>query len=54
MNTKGIIFDLDGTLWDASAQVLPAWNSVLKRHSEFDKQITIDDMRGFMGKTINI
>ncbi|MBU3129936.1 HAD family hydrolase [Clostridium tagluense] len=54
MNKKGIIFDLDGTLWDASTQVVPAWNIVLKRHSELDKQITIDDMRGFMGKRIEV
>lgn len=53
-NYKGIIFDLDGTLWDASTQVVPAWNIELNRHSELDKQITIDDMRGFMGKTIDV
>lgn len=53
MSKKGIIFDLDGTLWDASKQVVPAWNIVLKRHSELDKQITIADMQGFMGKTID-
>jgi len=54
MNKKGIIFDLDGTLWDASAQVVPAWNIALNRHSEIDKQITIDEMRSFMGKTIDV
>ena len=54
MNRKGIIFDLDGTLWNASTQVVPAWNSVFNRHSEIDKQITIDDMKGFMGKTIDV
>ena len=54
MNKKGIIFDLDGTLWDASRQVVPAWNIALNRHSELDKQITIDDMRGFMGKPIDV
>lgn len=54
MSKKGIIFDLDGTLWDASTQVVPAWNIVLKRHSELDKQITIEDMRGFMGKRIEV
>ncbi|GAA0077650.1 hypothetical protein UT300005_20280 [Clostridium sp. CTA-5] len=54
MNKKGIIFDLDGTLWDASTQVVPVWNIALKRHSQLDKQITLDDMRGFMGKTIDV
>jgi len=54
MNQKGIIFDLDGTLWDASTQVVPAWNIALNRHSELGKQITIDNMRGFMGKTIDV
>ncbi len=52
MSKKGIIFDLDGTLWDASKQVVPAWNIVLNRHRELEKQITIEDMQGFMGKTI--
>ena len=28
-----IIFDLDGTLWDATEQMLPAWNRVLKRYT---------------------
>lgn len=34
--------------------MVPAWNSVFNRHSEIDKQITIDDMKGFMGKTIDV
>ena len=50
---KGVIFDLDGTLWDSSIQVVPAWNIALKRHKEIDCQITIPDMQGFMGKQIN-
>ena len=50
---NGIIFDLDGTLWNASLQVVPAWNSVLRRYSELNKQICIEDMQGFMGKTIS-
>lgn len=52
MSKRGIIFDLDGTLWDTTKQVVPAWNIVLNRHSELNKQITEDDMRRFMGKTI--
>ncbi|BBF43252.1 probable phosphatase of HAD hydrolase superfamily [Lachnospiraceae bacterium KM106-2] len=50
---KGIIFDLDGTLWDASSQVVPAWNLVLSRHQELQKQITLQDMQSFMGKQLD-
>lgn len=52
MNKKGIIFDLDGTLWDTTKQVVPAWNIVLNRYPDLHKQITIEDMKSFMGKTI--
>lgn len=48
----GIVFDLDGTLWDSSKQVVPAWNRVLSSYPQLHKQITETDMRGFMGKTL--
>lgn len=51
MIKKGIIFDLDGTLWDSTKQVVPAWNIVLNRYPQYHKTITLDDMKGFMGKT---
>lgn len=50
---SGIIFDLDGTLWDASKQVVPAWNRVLDLYPQLQKHITETDMRGFMGKTLD-
>lgn len=49
---KGIIFDLDGTLWDSSEQVVMSWNEVLLRRSETDRQITTDDMHNYMGRTM--
>lgn len=49
----GIIFDLDGTLWDASKQVVPAWNRVLDLYPQLQKHITETDMQGFMGKTLD-
>ena len=49
---RGVIFDLDGTLWDSSAQVVPAWNQALGRHPELGRQITEEEMRGYMGKPI--
>ena len=48
----GIIFDLDGTLWDSSEQVAVSWSEALARRPETDRQVTGEDMRGFMGKTM--
>ena len=31
MKTDGILFDLDGTLWDAVEGILAAWNQVIAR-----------------------
>lgn len=46
---QGILFDLDGTLWDSSRQVVESWNEVLQKQPDTDRQITIEDMQGFMG-----
>ncbi|MBR0373813.1 MAG: HAD family hydrolase [Mogibacterium sp.] len=48
-----IICDLDGTLWDSSESVVAAWNMEVKRITGVDPQITPDDMRRNMGKTMN-
>lgn len=52
MTENGIIFDLDGTLWDASEQVAIAWNRALARQSDADCRITVGQMKGLMGKTM--
>lgn len=49
---KAILFDLDGTLWHTSDVILPKWNEVLKKHPETQKQITLEEMNSYMGKTI--
>ena len=49
--TLGLIFDLDGTLWDATEQMLPAWNRVLARYCS-RPPMTLEQVRGFMGKTV--
>lgn len=46
---KGIIFDLDGTLWDASEEVTRSWNMALKTIDEFKLRIDKRDMMNFMG-----
>lgn len=48
---KGIIFDLDGTLWNSSEKVVIAWNRAFEKKG-LSLRITDEDMRGFMGKQL--
>ena len=34
------IFDLDGTLWNATVSICKVWNSVIKEYPEIKKEIT--------------
>lgn len=49
---KGILFDLDGTLWDSSEQVTEAWNKTIRERTARSEQFTVDDMHNFMGRTM--
>lgn len=49
---KAVIFDLDGTLWDATGQVYKIWNRVFERHPELNIRLTQEDMGPYMGKTM--
>ena len=35
---QGILFDLDGTLWDSSRQVVESWNVVLEQQAAGDNE----------------
>ncbi len=48
----GVIFDLDGTLWNSTAQVKIAWNDVFRRRG-VPFELTSENMKVMMGKTIS-
>ena len=50
---KGIIFDMDGTLWDSSLQVCKAWDLAIEKCGYSRAPITIEEMQGVMGKTMD-
>lgn len=51
---KGIIFDMDGTLWDSAAGVAGSWTEVIQREYKKDMVITEADVKGVMGKTMDV
>lgn len=50
---KGIIFDMDGTLWDSAASVAGCWTEVLRRKYNGIRTITEEDLQSVMGLTMD-
>lgn len=51
---QGIIFDMDGTLWDSAENVAKSWNIAIKQEPGVDKLLTTEDIQGVMGKTMDV
>jgi len=49
--TRAVIFDLDGTLWDAAETIAPAWNAWCEAHG-VERRFTPADCRSCCGKTL--
>ena len=48
----GIIFDMDGTIWDSRETIVKAWNDELKAQG-IDRVITVSELTGYMGLTMD-
>ena len=51
---KGIIFDMDGTVWDSSANVAKAWTEKVREAGYKDKTVTRKDIQSVMGKPMDV
>lgn len=50
---QGIIFDMDGTLWDSSENVAKAWDGVVREKGYTEHPITAKDVQSVMGWTMD-
>lgn len=53
MMKKGIIFDMDGTLWDSTKEIADSWGKAITASDITDKVLTREDMEKVMGKPMD-
>ena len=51
---KGIIFDMDGTVWDSSENVARSWTVKVHEAGYTDKTVTREDIQSVMGKPMDV
>ncbi len=49
----GIIFDVDGTLWDSTDTVARSWNRAIRENSDLNLHLTGTDIQSVFGKTMD-
>lgn len=48
----GIIFDVDGTLWDSTRTVTESWNMAIQDGSDLNLTLEVDSLKCLFGKTM--
>ena len=51
---RGLIFDMDGTLWDSAENVAVSWNIAIEKNGYKRAELTTADIQGVMGKTMDV
>ena len=51
---KGVIFDMDGTVWDSSENVARSWTVKVREAGFTDKTVTREDIQSVMGKPMDV
>lgn len=49
---KGLIFDMDGTLWDSAENVALSWNEAIQNAGYNFRKLSKEDIMSVMGKTM--
>ncbi len=49
----GVIFDVDGTLWDSREIVAQSWGDVIRRETDRETPIYVDEITHLFGKTMD-
>ena len=52
LSMDGIIFDVDGTLWDSTDTVAESWTAMIRRHTDLNLTITGAELKNLFGKTM--